>query len=185
LLILIFPESYKSVIYAIVFSTAFNTFLVVLFTKKTWRVQKRDIDKMLMYELIKFGIPLVPSAVISLCLNSLDKIGLRQWSTLEQLGLYAVAFKIVSIMGVLQNIFATAWIPVAYQWHENNESTEKFTSVGCLVLSVVAIVFAGIVISRDIIIWFLGTEYRNTSLIFYICYLYRLCLLSQKPQVLG
>jgi O-antigen/teichoic acid export membrane protein len=98
--------------------------------------------------------------------DSFDKISLKQYSTYEQLGLYAAAFKIIALLGVVQNIFTTTWIPVAYQWYENNEDQKKFESVSVVVLATVSIFFVCIVVFRDIIFLFLGSEYRNTSLIF-------------------
>jgi O-antigen/teichoic acid export membrane protein len=113
---------------------------------------------------LQFGLPLVPATTLTWALSSIDKIGLKEWSTLDQLGLYSAAFKVASLLGVLQTIFTTAWIPVAYKWYENNENTNKFTQVNNFVLAIFCIVFCLIVFFRNVIIMILGPEYRHISL---------------------
>ena len=99
-------------------------------------------------------------------LNSFDKVGLRAWSTFDELGLYAAAFKIVAILSALQNIFTTAWIPVAYKWYEQKVSVSQFEKVSVVVSAVMSLGFAGIVLFRNVIMLFLGAEYRGTESIF-------------------
>jgi O-antigen/teichoic acid export membrane protein len=166
LLSLFFRGSYKCIVYAAIFSTLLNTIIVICVTGKSWNLRKENINKPLTKDLLQFGLPMLPALVISLSLNSFDKIGLRLWSSFEQLGLYAAAFKISSIVSIIQSIFTTAWIPVAYRWHEKNVSTDKFDSVSIVVLSVISMAVAGITVFRDVIIWILGPEYRDTSVIF-------------------
>ncbi|GHV88622.1 hypothetical protein AGMMS50267_09820 [Spirochaetia bacterium] len=109
---------------------------------------------------------MVPATALSWVLDSVDKIGLKQWGSYEQLGLYAAAFKIVALLTVLQTIFTTTWVPVAYKWYEDKENVVKFDFVRILVLAIMAITFAGIVVLRDIVLLFLGPAYRNTAIIF-------------------
>ena len=59
--------------------------------------------------------------IISWLLHSFDKIAIRQWSTYEELGLYAAAYKFVSLVAVFQVIFTTSWVPIAYKWFEEKK----------------------------------------------------------------
>jgi O-antigen/teichoic acid export membrane protein len=104
--------------------------------------------------------------------GAFDKISLKLWGTYEQLGLYAVAFKMVFVLMVIQNIFTTTWWPVAYRWYEDREDYEKFDKVSTAVLALMSIVFAGMTVFRDVVMLFLGAEYRNASSIFVFFVIY-------------
>ena len=163
--LLLYERSFRSIIYATITGGLINTALSLWFSRKKWKLNIKYLNKNLVNKLLQFGLPLVPATALTWILNSIDKIGLRQWSTYEQLGLYSAAFKIVSLLGVLQTIFTTVWIPVAYKWYENNEDENKFNQVNILVLTMFSIVFTLIVFFRNIIIVFLGPEYKDAILI--------------------
>ena len=59
--------------------------------------------------------------------RTMDKIMLRTMCTYDELGLYAAAFKIVSVLSVLQACFSLYWTPVAYRWYEQKKSEDSFT----------------------------------------------------------
>ena len=172
LLLFYFERSFRAIVIAIIFSTIINAVISLIFTKNTWTLRIQYFDKYLLKELLKFGIPLVPATLLSWLLDSFDKIGLRQWSNYEQLGLYAAAFKIVALLAVLQTVFTTAWIPIAFRWYEDNENVIKFDFVSVLVLGFMTIAYAGIVVLRDIVLLFLGSEYRNiSSILIYLLFI--------------
>jgi len=167
LLLLTFIErSFRMIIFAIIISYFINAILAVFFTKSVWTIRFITYDKNLIKDLLYFGLPLVPATLLSWVLNSFDKIGLKKWSSFEQLGLYTAAFKIVSLLGIVQAIFTSAWTPVAYRWYENKEDNSKFDKVSVVILAVMVTGFAFIIICRDIIMLFLGAEYRSISIIF-------------------
>jgi O-antigen/teichoic acid export membrane protein len=165
LFLLLYERSFKAIVYATITGGLINTILSVWFCREKWDFKLSYLNKNLINKLLQFGLPLVPATMLTWILNSFDKVGLKQWSTFEQLGLYSAAFKVVSLLGVLQTIFTTAWIPVAYRWYEDNEDVKKFNQVNMLILAIFCLVFSVIVLFRNIIILFLGSEYRDASMI--------------------
>lgn len=166
LFLLFYQRTFRSIVYATVFGNIVNTLIIFIFIDKSFVKNKFFLSKDLQIELLKFSLPLVPATLLSWLLNSFDKVGLRAWSSFEELGLYAAAFKIVALLNVFQNIFTTTWVPIAYKWNEENVPKENFERVSTVVLGLMTILFAFIVVFRDIIMLFLGAEYRNTSEIF-------------------
>jgi len=66
-------------------------------------------------------------------------------------------------LGVFQQAFATFWAPTAFRWYENGEKPEKFMKVSeCLTL-VMTFVFIVVVISKNIILFFIGDNYKGAS----------------------
>lgn len=166
LFLFFYQRTFRSIVYATVLGNVVNTLIIFIFVDKSFAKNKFLLSKALQIELLKFSLPLVPATLLSWLLNSFDKVGLRAWSSFEELGLYAAAFKIVALLNVFQNIFTTTWVPIAYKWNEENVPKENFERVSTVVLGLMTILFAFIVVFRDIIMLFLGAEYRNTSEIF-------------------
>lgn len=166
LFLVFYQKTFRSIVYATIIGMCINTFLCFLFCNKEFLKQKFVYSKELQIRLLKFSIPLIPATLLSWLLNSFDKVGLRAWSDFNQLGLYSAAFKIVALLNVFQNIFSTTWIPVAYKWHEDKVPNKKFEEISTIVLAVMVLLFSFILVFRDVIMLFLGEEYRNTASIF-------------------
>ena len=167
LLFLIFYEkSFRSIVFATIISTILNTIIIVINSKLLIPIKVYPIERDLLKEILLFGLPLVPATILSWIMNSFDKIALRSWSSFEELGLYAAAFKIVAILNVFQNIFTTTWTPMAYKWYEEKVPNKKFDEIGSIMIALMTIIFSIIIIFRDIVMLLLGEVYRGTGNIF-------------------
>lgn len=161
-----YQRTFRSIVYATIVNSIIGAFIAILASKQFSLKTKYYIDRKLITNLLVFGLPLVPASILSWVLNSFDKVALRSWSSFEQLGLYAAAFKIVALLTIFQTIFTTTWTPIAYKWYEDKIQNKKFEDISTIVLSVMVIFFSLIVVFRDFIMLFLGPEYRNTTEIF-------------------
>jgi O-antigen/teichoic acid export membrane protein len=104
-------------------------------------------------------------------MSSFDRIGLKQWSSYEEIGLYAASFKLVSLLTIFQSIFTTAWVPVAYKWYEEKTGKEDFEKVHRIVLIILCIGFSLIIIFRKILIMILGPSYGGSvSIMIYLLF---------------
>lgn len=166
LFLFFYEKSFRAIVYSVIVGQVVATVIILFFVRTEFNWKNLQIDWDLSGEIFRFGIPLIPASLLSWLLNSFDKVGLRAWSTFDELGLYAAAFKIVAILSALQNIFTTAWIPVAYKWYEQKVSVSQFEKVSVVVSAVMSLGFAGIVLFRNVIMLFLGAEYRGTESIF-------------------
>ena len=64
---------------------------------------------------LKFGLPLALSGIFSLILMSLDKISIKYWSSLSELGVYQVAVSLTAGVAIFTNIFNTILAPHLYK----------------------------------------------------------------------
>jgi O-antigen/teichoic acid export membrane protein len=165
-LLLFFEKTFRSIILATIFSTIINTIIVFIITKESWKINKKYFEKELTKKMLFFAFPLVPATLISWLLNSFDKVALKVWSTYEELGLYAAAFKIVALLTIFQNIFTTSWIPIAYKWYEEKKPNELYEKISSLTSFIMTFIFACVVFFRNVIVILLGESYRNTTEIF-------------------
>lgn len=110
--------------YSIVFGQIIgnlSAFLVGSFAdNELRRFSKVSLSKI--KEHLKFGVPFLPTALLFWLFSSIDRISLRQYSTFNEIGLYSAAFKIVSVINLVQAGFTTFWTPVVYERYESEIS---------------------------------------------------------------
>lgn len=77
--------------------------------------------------LLIFGVPIVPSSLAYWIFSVSDRILLGKLSTLQQVGLYAVANQVTSILALLNGSLGQAWSPHAVRvYEEQRESAPVF-----------------------------------------------------------
>jgi len=67
------------------------------------------ISGKLLKPMLKFGMPLVPSAIASAILTMANRFFLKELSTSEELGLFTLGFKFASVVTFLTMAFEVAW----------------------------------------------------------------------------
>jgi O-antigen/teichoic acid export membrane protein len=69
-------------------------------------------------KLLAYGIPLVPTSVAYWILSLSDRLVLGKLSTFEQVGLYAVANSLTSVLALINHALGQAWSPHAMRVYE-------------------------------------------------------------------
>ncbi|AFG35211.1 membrane protein involved in the export of O-antigen and teichoic acid [Fervidobacterium pennivorans DSM 9078] len=129
--------------------------------RKISRVNVSNIKKYLSY-----GLPFIPTFLITWLFTSMDRISLRYYSTFNEMGLYTAAFKLVSVMNLIQTGFTTYWVPVAYEKYSKEPENKDFYRKAFLVVSLVMYIFGLLVIGfKDIIFLLFAKSYREASYI--------------------
>lgn len=183
LLLIVFERSFKSIIFAQFFSLLLIGLTSLLINKQYW-FSKFSINKVIMFKLLKYGLPLVPAAIFSWVLNSMDKMALRTWADFSELGLYSAAFKIVMVLEIVKTSFTTFWSPTAYRWHESGVSNERFVKVSKTLSTILFILFSLIVIFKDVIILILNRSYREAVVIVpFLLFLPMMYTISETTKV--
>jgi O-antigen/teichoic acid export membrane protein len=114
----------------------------------------------------KFGAPLTITFLVTWLFQSADRIAIKYWGSYEELGIYASAFSIISLLNVVQNSFTTFWTPVALERYEKNKEDSYFFERMSIIISIAMFVLAvGIILFRDLIVILLGQKYREAALI--------------------
>ncbi|HHX57503.1 MAG TPA: oligosaccharide flippase family protein [Clostridiales bacterium] len=87
ILLLYYEKSFRSIIFATIVSTTISTIIAMVLSKQfVFNLSNLKIDRKLIRDLLLFGLPLLPAALLSWVLSSFDKIALRTWSSFEELG---------------------------------------------------------------------------------------------------
>ena len=135
--------------------------------------------------MLRFGIPLIPASLLFWILSSMDKVMLRGLMNFDELGLYEAAFKISNILGIVQAWFVLFWVPVAYRWHEEKRSEEKYTAVMKVVTVLMTALCLLILLLKDLVALVLGQSFRDSIFIFPFLLLPPVMYMLSETTVLG
>ena len=160
----IYGNDYKVIVLATLFSTLITSLLMIVVERKIWRlVGKRKIEKK---ELLNFSAPLVLTLALTWVFASSDKITIKIFSNLKELGLYSGAFRIVSVISVIQTGFTSFWTPFIYERYSKNPDDLVFYKKANDYLSLIFFLIGiTILATRNIIIILLGEKYYDSLFI--------------------
>jgi O-antigen/teichoic acid export membrane protein len=160
--LLFIDRSFKGIINATFINLLIVCIIESYFVKHVWK-NKFSINKSILIRMLKFALPLIPASIIGWVFSSMDRLALRQWSTFNEIGIYAAAFKIIAVLAIIQTSFNTFWVPTAYRWHEQKVSNDKYMKVSDILLITMCLLFSFIVLFKDIIIKVLSSDYVTAA----------------------
>lgn len=184
-LLFFFEKSFRSVVYATALAEIFNgtALFFVAFRRVTFSAQ--SLDRKVLGQMLRYGLPLVPASLLSWLLSSTDKVMLRTMCDYSELGLYSAAFKIVSILSIVQTCFTTLWVPIAYRWYESGKKDEHFGLVMKLLAALMSGMCFGVLLCKDILAWILGESFAQAIAIFPFLMLYPIMYTMSETTTLG
>ena len=80
-------------------------------------------------EILKYTLPLIPGLVFWWIIGSTDRLFIEHYLGLSANGLYAVAFRLVSVLQVLATIFYQAWQETALRQYESADRDKFFSDM--------------------------------------------------------
>lgn len=160
-------SSFLAIVYGSLFSVLLVAIIGVFIERKYWNKMRAKINKVDVIEILKYGLPFVPTFIISWVFEGIDKIALKYYSNFNEIGLYTAAYKIVAILTILQITFSNFWVPISYEAYEKNsvESKKMFQNVFNGLSGVFFILAISIISFRDLIILLFAESYRNATVI--------------------
>ncbi|MEW4241090.1 oligosaccharide flippase family protein [Priestia megaterium] len=159
---------------AVVYSTVFGQIIIdgylVIRYRNLFEYKKFNLNKRLLKKMFQFGFPIVIATSLSSLLNSLDRLSLRAWSDFYEVGIFAATLKIAGALSIIQVSFTSFWVPTAYRWYEERKEIEYFKIVSDSVLLLMSILFVGILMLKDLIIYILSPGYADaTYIVAFLC----------------
>lgn len=111
-------------------------------------------------EMLDFGLPLVPLALALIVINLSDRYFLRAYASFEELGRYAVGYRIGMLVAVLIRAFQVAWPAVLFSVAKRDDAKVFFARLLTYLLLVLG--FAGLVLAvfaREAVLLLATPEY--------------------------
>lgn len=156
-------KNYNAIIFSFFTSYIITASIGLFLTRQYW-IYKFTIDIPLQKKLLRYGLPLVPTMIITSLFASMDKIALMKWSTYNELGIYSTGFKIASVIAIFQTAFATFWVPVSQRWYSQKKDKDQIVSVSYILTAIVSLMYALLILFKDLIVSILlPTDYQYAA----------------------
>ena len=184
-LLVMFEKSFRSVVYAAAFAEILNGILLYLVAFRGLSLSLKHISRSQLSALLRYALPLIPATLLSWMLTSMDKVMLRSLCSYTDLGLYTAAFKIVSVLGIVQTCFTTMWVPIAFRWYEEQKSDRYFTAVMRGIAGLMSLMCFGVLLFKDVLVIILGSEFGEAVRIFPFLMLYPILYTMSETTAMG
>jgi O-antigen/teichoic acid export membrane protein len=123
-----------------------------------------QFDRSLFREMNRFGLPLVPSALMLWVTNFSDRFFLLKLADTGEVGLYSVGVRIASAMALLLTAFRTAWPAFAYSIDDDREAKRTYAWVLTYVMAFMAWVATGLaLLSPWLVDWIAAPAFSSSS----------------------
>lgn len=172
LFFMIYNNKFLTLAYATLVSNLVLVVVSIFAERDSWNF--KDIKgkklKNSQIDILKYGIPLVFTALVSWLFQSADRMAIKAYYGgevgLYQAGIYTSANNIIAILNILQSSFANFWLPVALEKYEKSpEDTKFFTNINDIVSFLMFGVGIGLILFKDVIVLLLGGKFRAASYI--------------------
>jgi O-antigen/teichoic acid export membrane protein len=123
-----------------------------------------QLDRRLLREMNRFGMPLVPSALFLWVTNFSDRFFLVKLTDTEEVGLYSVGVRIASAMALLLTAFRTAWPAFAYSIDDDREARRTYAFVLTYLVLATSWVATGLaLLSPWLVDWIAAPAFSSSS----------------------
>ena len=117
-----------------------------------------ELDRPLLREMNRFGMPLVPSALFLWILNFSDRFFLVKLSGPREVGLYSIGVRMASAIILLLAAFRTAWPAFAYSIEDDDEAKRTYSFVLTYIVLVTSWMALGLGVLAPWLVRLLTTE---------------------------
>ena len=184
-LFFLYEKSFRSVVYSMAVAEIVNGIILYFVIVNRLKLSIKYFDRGLLVKMLRFGLPLIPASLLGWILTSMDKIMLRTMCTYSELGLYTAAFKIVSVLSIVQTCFTLFWTPVAYRWYEEDVSKTRFEIINRLVSFIMTEMCLSLLLLKNLVAWILGQDFVNAIYIFPFILLYPIMYTISEATCVG
>lgn len=162
----IYGDNYRVLILSLIGSTFLTVIISIFFEKKLW-FSFENKTKVKYRDLLEYSYPIAITVIVSWLFQSADKLFIKHYSDLQEVGLYAAAFKIIALLNIIQSGFNTFWVPVSFEKYEKEkENIEFFQKIFKLISFTMLIIGICILLGKDILILILGKKFEDAVKIF-------------------
>jgi O-antigen/teichoic acid export membrane protein len=123
-----------------------------------------QLDRDLLRRMNRFGMPLVPSALLLWVTNFSDRFFLVKLTDTSEVGLYSVGVRVASAMVLLLTAFRTAWPAFAYSIKSDDEAKRTYAWVlTYLVVLSTWVATALTLLSPWLVAWLTAPKFESAS----------------------
>lgn len=107
---------------------AFSMLIIFFLLNSNW-FDINKIDKNLVKQMLRIGIPLLPNFMIYWIFNSCDRMMIAKYMGNDSVGIYGVGARVASISQFIYTAFAGGWQYFAFSTMENEDQVEMTSKI--------------------------------------------------------
>ncbi|PEO38847.1 lipopolysaccharide biosynthesis protein [Bacillus wiedmannii] len=170
-LLIWWKRDFLAVVYGTIGGQLLADIALGIVCRRLFDYRKFILDLSLIKKMILFGFPVFIAFSIEGMFITMDRIALKMYSDLENIGLYTAALKLASLLKILQSSFTSFWTPTAYRWFHQKKSMEFFQVVSDAVVCMFSIFYVIVLLLKDNIRYLFTNEYADVIYIFpFLCF---------------
>lgn len=176
--------------YALIMGTILTLLVLSVITlflsASFWKTSGGSTNEVNYKMLITYSWPLLLSSFMTILFQTLDKFFLNIWVSGNELGIYAAGFKLVAILNIIQSSFTLFWAPVSLERYKNNpEDREYYGRISKMITILMMSVCIVVVLFKDVLVLFLGPDYREASSVIAILVLMPVMYTMSETTIIG
>ena len=137
LLLCVLRKGINGYIISFIIGYVITILLCLIYGKVLKNIKNMIIDKAVLYSMLKYSIVLIPYSLMWWIMNSLDKVMITNMISFDANGLYAVSYKLPSIIIIFTTIFNQAWMFSAVKQKDSDNKDEYTQKIYDLLFDVV------------------------------------------------
>ncbi len=114
-------------------------------------------------ERLAYSLPMMGSSLAYWALTSIGTIFIQHYSTLAELGKFALISSVAGIAAVIQSMVTVAWTPIAYKWHAEGKSIDYYEKATSAVTFILALTFLVASALSPMVALLLPSKYSDVS----------------------
>lgn len=181
-----FPKSFLSLMWAHAASTLIACMAALWFSRFAWlSAWKAQFLSSEVKKLLAFSGPLVVGGISYWGLSSFDRIALKAWSSLDQLGTFSVAASFAGVATIARTIFSTIWTPFVFRWNKEGIDIAQMQDVSERILFFVLLIWGLCGSFAWLVEFILPEEYHKVPSLIAACMAVPLLYILSETRVVG
>lgn len=140
LLLVVFQWGTKGYFIAYIVANAITIVFCALINFRMFSIKKFKFDKKLFKNMTKYSIVLLPTSFMWWIINSSDRVMVTSLISSEANGIYAISYKIPSLLTTVASIFNQAWIFSAIKEKDSNDYQLYFNKIFKLLFNALCLI---------------------------------------------
>ena len=118
----------------------------------------------LLLEMLRFSAPLVPSGIAVFLTTYIDRLMISRYLTLDDVGIYGIAFRLAAVIGVVMMGFQMALTPLIYSHYHKAETPIQLAKIFRVFTAFsLLVVMTLIVLADDILVLMTTPDYYGAA----------------------
>lgn len=140
----------------------FASFFFVFIVQRLWRdIKFKGVSKKLFAEMYRFSVPLIPNSICWWLTTMIGRIMVTAYLGAEENGLFAVAFKVPTIVTVVVGVFLQAWQISANTECESKDFKDYNSQIFHVLQTLTFLLSAVLILGSKLIIRILDSSYYD------------------------